>query len=60
MAYLKKYRVKRSLPFLIDGQRTIHEIAQLVGMANGNYFAKVFKAEVGMAPSDYQKSKQTT
>lgn len=58
MAYLKKYRIKRSLPLLIDGQRTIHEIAQLVGMANGNYFAKVFKAEIGMAPSEYQKNRQ--
>ncbi|MGG5372991.1 AraC family transcriptional regulator [Enterococcus sp. AZ196] len=58
MAYLKKYRIKRALPFLTDGQRTVHQIAQLVGMANGNYFAKVFKAEMGISPSDYQKSKQ--
>lgn len=57
MAYLKKYRIKRALPFLLDNQRTIHEIAKLVGMSNGNYFAKVFKAEMGMSPSDYQKSR---
>ena len=59
MAYLKKYRIKRSLPFLISEQRTIHEIAQLVGMANGNYFAKVFKKEIGMSPSEYQKNRQS-
>ncbi|MGG5315274.1 AraC family transcriptional regulator [Enterococcus sp. AZ072] len=58
MAYLKRYRVVRSLPLLIEGQRTVDEIAQQVGFSNGNYFAKVFKMELGMTPSDYQKNKQ--
>lgn len=58
MAYLKKYRVMQSLPFLIKGQRTVDEIAQQVGFSNGNYFAKVFKMELEMTPSDYQKNKQ--
>lgn len=59
MAYLKKYRIKKALPHLLDGQRRVHEIARLVGMSNGNYFAKVFKVEMGMSPSEYRKNKQT-
>ena len=59
IAYLKKYRIKKALPHLLDGQRRVHEIARLVGMSNGNYFAKVFKAEMGMSPSEYRKYKQT-
>lgn len=58
MAYLKRYRVMRALPFLLEGQRTVDDIAQHVGFSNGNYFAKVFKMELGMTPSDYQKNKQ--
>ena len=58
MAYLTRYRVMRSLNLLTEGQMAINEIAQQVGFANGNYFAKVFKKELGQSPSQYQKSKQ--
>ncbi|GCF95379.1 hypothetical protein NRIC_32700 [Enterococcus florum] len=58
MAYLKRYRLMRALPLLLEGQRTVDEVAQQVGFSNGNYFAKVFKIELGMTPSDYQKNKQ--
>ncbi|MGM0213707.1 AraC family transcriptional regulator [Enterococcus sp. AZ109] len=58
MAYLTRYRVMCSLSLLTEGKQTIHEIAQQVGFANGNYFAKVFKKELGQSPSEYQKSKQ--
>lgn len=53
MAYLRKYRILKSLELLWDFQ-TVDQVAKSVGIANGNYFAKIFKSEMGMSPSEYK------
>lgn len=56
MAYLRKYRILRSLELLWEN-KSIDETAKAVGFTNGNYFAKIFKVEMGMTPTEYKLSK---
>lgn len=57
MAYLRKYRILRSLE-LLWGNKSINETAKAVGFSSGNYFSKVFKTEMGMTPTEYKLSKK--
>lgn len=57
MAYLRKIRILKSLERLWD-YKTIDHVAHAVGFSNGNYFAKVFKSEMGMTPTEYKESKK--
>ncbi len=54
MAYLRKYRISKSLELLWQG-KSVAETAAAVGFSNSNYFAKVFKAEMGMTPTEYKE-----
>lgn len=56
MAYLRKYRILCSFE-LLWGNKSVDETAKAVGFSNGNYFAKVFKLEMGMTPTEYKLSK---
>lgn len=57
MAYLRKYRILKSLELLWQ-DRSVADTANAVGFSNSNYFAKVFKAEMGMTPTEYRQSKE--
>ncbi len=57
ITYLKKIRVIHSLELLL-GEDKIATIARQVGYANGNYFSKVFRSEMGMSPSEYRDSRK--
>jgi len=55
--YLMKYRLERSCDLLNHAAYTIADAARLSGFSEQNYFAKAFKKQYGISPSDYRKSK---
>lgn len=54
---ITQFRIARSKQLLLDNSLSISMVAQLCGFSNSNYFAKVFKNEVGISPSEYIKTK---
>lgn len=52
--YINQYRIKASLPLLKDETQKLDEIAQKVGIENGNYYSKVFKKYMGCSPAQYR------
>ena len=52
--YINQYRIKASLPLLKDESLKLDEIAQQVGIENGNYYSKVFKKYMGCSPAQYR------
>mgnify|MGYP001034023568 CR=1 FL=1 len=55
--YLNNYRLERAKRMLEQDYDKITEIAEKCGYANSNYFAKVFKAAMGMTPLEYRSRK---
>lgn len=51
--FIKTLRLKRAAQLLEKSQFTISEIAYEVGFNNPKYFARTFKKEFGMLPSEY-------
>lgn len=54
-AYILSVRITRAKQLLRFSDRTIDEIGEKVGIADGNYFARVFKKIEGVTPSEYRK-----
>ncbi|MCZ8523991.1 MULTISPECIES: response regulator transcription factor [Paenibacillus] len=57
--YLDKVRIRRAIELLGEGLK-VHQVAQLVGYANVDYFHSKFKKYVGMPPSAYKEKPQRT
>ncbi len=51
--YLKKCRIQYARKLLEQGDIPVHLIADMCGFTSANYFAKVFRAEFNMSPSEY-------
>ena len=58
--YVRRLRLEESKDFLIHTDEPIGSIAARVGIPDYNYFSKVFKAQEGVSPRDYRKSKETS
>lgn len=56
VTYLNRYRVDQAKALLDKGERNLTEIALETGFSSSAYFSRVFRQEVGMTPSDYQRS----
>ncbi|MHC5248570.1 helix-turn-helix domain-containing protein [Enterococcus sp. LJL90] len=56
MAYLRKFRILKALE-LLGEKKNLQELAEAVGFSDGNYFGKLFKAELGLTPTEYKLSK---
>jgi YesN/AraC family two-component response regulator len=56
--YLNRYRINRARILLEQGDKTVTQVALEVGFSASNYFAKVFRREVGVAPGDYRRGKR--
>jgi len=52
--HLTELRMNRASELLTSTDLAVHEIADRVGFADGNYFARVFKRETGLTPSAYR------
>ena len=50
-----EYRLDKAKTLLQDPSIKMNEIASSVGYRDGNYFAKIFKKEVGYSPSEYRR-----
>lgn len=57
--YIKKCRLAHACHLLTTTALPIGRIATLCGIPDYNYFSKVFKASIGISPSQYKK-RQTT
>ncbi|RLQ96629.1 response regulator [Falsibacillus albus] len=53
--FLTKCRIKHAKK-LMEGQKSLKEIAYLVGYQDPNYFSRVFKRTCQMSPSQYKRS----
>lgn len=53
--YLSSLRMRKARNYLLETDRTIEDIANLVGYQNGFYFSRMFKQKVGINPSEFRK-----
>ena len=58
ISYLNRYRVRQARTLLRAGEMSITQVAGAVGFSDSNYFARVFRREVGVSPRAYQRSEQ--
>lgn len=58
--YLNRYRVNRAKALLERGGQSLTEIALEVGFSSSTYFSRVFRQEVGISPSEYERIHKQT
>lgn len=54
--YILSYRIEQAKRLLMDPGLKIYEVAERSGFHTSKYFAALFKAEVGVTPSQYRDS----
>ncbi|MFI3238839.1 MAG: response regulator [Lachnospiraceae bacterium] len=54
--YLKVLRVSKAKEYLEHTEMRIQEISQCIGYENEKHFMKIFKATVGVSPTEYRKN----
>ena len=52
--YLNRYRIEQAKRLLIHSEKSMEDISRLVGTSNQNYFAYLFRKQVGMAPREFR------
>jgi len=58
--YVNRQRIIAAKRMLDNGIYSISEVANAVGINNYSYFSKLFREQVGLIPSEYQKHLQKT
>ncbi|WP_286316379.1 helix-turn-helix domain-containing protein, partial [Romboutsia ilealis] len=53
--YINTQRIKQSTYLLKDSNLPIHQISQMVGISDYNYFSRLFKKYMNKTPSQYRK-----
>ena len=53
--YVNRQRISSAKMMFDRGAKSISEVADAVGMNNYSYFSRLFREQVGVLPSDYQK-----
>lgn len=53
--YRNRLRIQRASELLRNGQHTVSEVAELVGIHDIKYFSKLFTRYVGLTPSEFKK-----
>ncbi|TWU31355.1 helix-turn-helix domain-containing protein [Novipirellula artificiosorum] len=56
IAYLIRLRVRQACKLLAQSEKSITEIAMLVGFSDSNYFSRQFKTLTGSSPRDYRNN----
>lgn len=54
LAYLGRLRLYKAMELLASTEQSIEQIARAVGMNDTSYFARVFKKNCGVTPSEYR------
>ena len=57
-SYLNRYRIQKARCLLVERDLSITEVMGTVGFSDSSYFTRVFRREVGMSPSKYQRGKR--
>ncbi|MBI4028433.1 MAG: AraC family transcriptional regulator [Verrucomicrobia bacterium] len=52
--YLNRYRIEKARSWLKESDKTMEQIARLVGASNQNYFSYLFRKETGATPREYR------
>jgi AraC-like DNA-binding protein len=52
--YIKNVRIQHAKNLLKETKRSIHEISEMTGFVNYNYFFSLFKKESGLTPTVYR------
>ncbi len=55
ISYILQVKLTKAKRELRKSEKSIAEISDACGFSDANYFSRVFKKEVGMTPSQYQK-----
>ncbi len=58
MQYVKQFRIQKASDFLLTSDLNVAEIAGRCGFLEMSYFAKTFKEERGLTPTEYRKQKR--
>jgi two-component system response regulator YesN len=54
--YIVEKRMEMAKEMLLDiPEKTVDEIADLLGISSTSYFCKLFRSKNGMSPSDYKR-----
>jgi AraC family L-rhamnose operon transcriptional activator RhaR/AraC family L-rhamnose operon regulatory protein RhaS len=53
--YINKVRISKSIRLLENRSLSIGRVAELVGIADVNYFTRLFHANLGYTPSEYRR-----
>lgn len=59
MEYILNKKIEMAKEIFLDApEKTINEVAELVGFCSASYFCKTFKKRVGISPLEYKKQNQ--
>ena len=58
--YLNQVRIENARLLLRQGGHSVQFVSDACGFTNANYFARVFRAAVGMNPAEYARSRPET
>ena len=58
--YLNQIRIENAKLLLRQGNHSVGFVSGACGFANSNYFARVFRANVGMNPREYARREGIT
>jgi AraC-like DNA-binding protein len=53
--YLQRYRVNRARQLLAESDKSIAEIARIVGFSDSGYFSRIFHRETGVSPEEFRR-----
>ena len=53
-AYLNDYRIAKAKELLANTEMGVKDVSSACGYADSSYFARVFKRQTGLTPSDYR------
>lgn len=53
--YVRRLRIQRAMELLTTGNLTNNEICQQIGIADYNYFCRVFRSQTGLTPQAYRR-----
>ena len=54
--YLLHYRIRQSIPLLVQGKDSITDISLQCGFSSPSYYTKLFRKFMGCTPREYTKS----
>lgn len=58
ISYMNRIRLERAKKELEETDRSIAEIAELIGFNDSHYFFKLFKKDTGITPLQYRRNRQ--